>query len=355
MPTPSNRSECDMEQASPTRHRVALVLIGTLLLFTLAVLPFAVQGVVRDLVQPQSAQIYHLTPHDTPPAATHSRLHIDLIALDEWQGAVRMRVSGTHVCHPACAWNDKFLFVSTFGHGEPLGGLPPSAAVTFPPTAMETAQVIELPITGQPIRYPFDAYQLRLGVILQRVFPDGSVQGLSPEQAQGHLFLSVHPYLQREILQVSPLAPEAARLSEGAYQYVALAVLTFTRPRYLQIETLLLVLLISTIAVYAVVIQPFPQLITSAGALVLGVWGIRAILVGTDVPGITALDLALAVVILFLLVAVAVRALAYHAARSGLPWFQRTLDPARMDSPTPRASQPPTPLTERTRQPPRSE
>jgi hypothetical protein len=344
-----------MEQASPTRHKVALVLIGTLLLFTLAVLPFAVKGVVSDLVQPQSAQIYHLTPRDTPPAATHSRLHIDLITLDEWQGAVRMRVAGTHICQPACAWNDRILFVSTFGHGEQLGGLPPSAAVTFPPTAMETTQLIELPMTGQPIRYPFDAYQLGLGVILQRVFPDGSVQGLSPEQARGHLFLSVHPYLQREIMEVGPLAPQAARLSEGSYQYVALASLTFTRPLYLQIETLLFVLLISTIAVYAVVIQPFPQLITSTGGLVFGVWGIRAILVGTDVPGITALDLALAVVILFLLVAVTVRALAYHVARSGLPWFHRNHDLVPLDSPTPRASQQqPTPPNARTRPPPRS-
>jgi hypothetical protein len=345
-----------MEQASTTRHRVGLVLIGTLFLFTVAVLPFAVKGVVNDILHPQSAQIYPTTPLDTRLAATHSRLHIDLINLDEWQGTVRMRISGTHICQPACAWSDRFLFVSTFGHGENLGGLPPSAAVTFPPTAMETTQLIELPMIGQPIRYPFDSSRLGLGVIMERVFPDGSVQVLSPEQAQGHLFLSLHSYLQRETLQVRPLAPQAAPRSAGPYQYVALTSLTFTRPVYLQIETLLLVLLISTIAVYAVVIQPFPQLITSTGGLVLGVWGIRAILVGTDVPGITALDLALAVVILFLLVAVAVRALAYHAARSGLPWFHRDHDPVPMDSTAPRASQQqPTPLNEQTRSLPRSE
>ena len=50
---------------------------------------------------------------------------------------------------------------------------------------------------------------------------------------------------------------------------------------------------------------------TGAGALILGVWGIRAILVGTGVPGITAVDLCLILVILFLLVAMTVRTLRY--------------------------------------------
>jgi hypothetical protein len=50
-------------------------------------------------------------------------------------------------------------------------------------------------------------------------------------------------------------------------------------------------------------------LIAGAGALVLGVWGIRAVLLGTNVPGFTAIDLSLAVVILFLLGAITARVL----------------------------------------------
>ena len=38
-------------------------------------------------------------------------------------------------------------------------------------------------------------------------------------------------------------------------------------------------------------------------------WGVRAILLGTTVPGLTAVDLALWMVILFLLVAITVRTL----------------------------------------------
>jgi hypothetical protein len=96
----------------------------------------------------------------------------------------------------------------------------------------------------------------------------------------------------------------------GRYQYLVLTELTFTRPLYLQILTVLLVLLITAAASYAVFIEPVSQLVVNAGALILGIWGIRTILVGQGTPpGATAVDLSLSIVILFLLVAIAVRML----------------------------------------------
>ena len=59
--------------------------------------------------------------------------------------------------------------------------------------------------------------------------------------------------------------------------------------------------------------------------LVLGVWGVRAILAGTEKPGSTALDLALSVVILFLLGGVTARMLHYLDHRSGFRLLQRTV------------------------------
>jgi hypothetical protein len=73
--------------------------------------------------------------------------------------------------------------------------------------------------------------------------------------------------------------------------------------------TVLLVLLVTAAAAYAVFLRPLSELIAGAGALVLGVWGIRAVLLGTNVPGFTAVDLSLAVVILFLLGAITARVL----------------------------------------------
>ena len=95
--------------------------------------------------------------------------------------------------------------------------------------------------------------------------------------------------------------------------------MTFSRPLYLKVLTVLLVLLVTAAAAYAVFLRPLSDLVVNSGALVLGVWGIRAVLLGAAVPGITAVNLALSVVILFLLLAFTARTVLYLHARSGIP------------------------------------
>jgi len=115
-------------------------------------------------------------------------------------------------------------------------------------------------------------------------------------------------------MQVStPKAAVAQRLAASGDQvpYMVTADMVFSRPLYLQVLTVLLVLLVTAAAAYAVFLRPLDEIVINLGALVLGVWGIRAILLGTSVPGFTAVDLALAVVILVLLIAITTRALLY--------------------------------------------
>src|ERR671939_788786 len=295
-------------------HRIGFGLIATLLLFILVSLPLVISSVTNQLLRPHAGVGYALFDPNTPPAATHSRLTVDLIEFNEWEETAKLKISGIHVCHPACSWNDRFLFVSALD-GLSLDpereGLPPAESVTLPPTAQNLNQDITLPLTGYPIRYPFDSYQLGLGVIMQRVFADGRVQNLSPAEAAGHLSLKLENQIPRMRMD-EPLPINAQLVPNGAgqYQYLVLTELTFTRPLYLQILTVLLVLLITAAAAYAVFAQPVSQLVVNASALILGIWGIRTILVGGALlPGLSAIDLSLSIVILFLLVAIAVRML----------------------------------------------
>src|SRR5919199_6920614 len=302
------------EQRVRLGHRLGFAVIATLLLFILVSLPLALSSVVQELLQPQARVDSALFDPTIPPAETHSRLTVDLIEFNEWEQTAKLEVSGIHVCHPACSWNDRFLFVSALD-GLSLDpereGLPPAQAVTIPPTAQDVTQDITLPLTGYPIRYPFDSYQLGLGVIMQRVFADGSVQNLSPAEAAGHLSLQLENQIPR--MRMDELHPINAQLipnGAGQYQYLVLTELTFTRPLYLQILTVLLVLLITSAAAYAVFAPPVSQLVVNASALILGIWGIRTILVGGALlPGLSAIDLSLSIVILFLLVAIAIRML----------------------------------------------
>ena len=82
-------------------------------------------------------------------------------------------------------------------------------------------------------------------------------------------------------------------------------------------------MLIAAAAIYAVFLRPFQELVINVGGLILGIWGIRSILTPTSVTYITAVDLSLSVVILFLLGAITVRALRHVHEHGQWPTFRR--------------------------------
>src|SRR5262249_44736589 len=82
-----------------------------------------------------------------------------------------------------------------------------------------------------------------------------------------------------------------------------------------------MVLLIAAAAAYAVFLRPLDQILVNAGALILGIWGVRSVLLGTDAPpGASAVDLSLSAVVLFLLAAILARAMRYHQLQGDVTW-----------------------------------
>ena len=219
--------------------------------------------------------LYSLTPGG-PQATNHSNLHFNVIGVDEWGGEASIRISGHHTCDEGCTWSDRILLVSVPSKSQDGEGLPPAQAMVLPPGPAEVSQTIKLPVAGDPIRYPFDRFRLTLGVILQRVYPDGRVQALTPEQVVEdgrHLFLSMHMQAPRITISTLKMIDPASIFSDGPqYIYIAATDITFSRPLYLQLLTVSLVLLITAAAAYAVFMR-LNQLVINSGALVLGVWG----------------------------------------------------------------------------------
>ena len=195
----------------------------------------------------------------------------------------------------------------------------------IPAGARDITENISLPFHGDPLQYPFDSYTMGLGIIMERVYPDGKVYRLSPQEAKKELLVVLQPRLPRLAMDtpvlISNLKQHVYGNLEEEYPYAQR--LSFTRPLYIQILTILLVLLVTAAASYAVFMRPFNDLVISSGALVLGVWGIRAILLGANLPGFTLVDIALAIVILFLLIALTIRALHYLYGHSGITFFKR--------------------------------
>ena len=311
------------------RYGVAFVLIAALLLLTAVLLPLTVGSVVTNLREDRpEGQLFIIstTPHSAA-APTHTDLLLRVVALDEVRGQVTLQVSGYHICEPACGWSDQVHFFSIWDQtalASQFEGLPPSASIVLAPSRYATTQTVQLPVQGQPVLYPFDTYELRLGIALERLFPDGTTEQLPHDEARSHLFVAVQPFLAQQVL--SPPVPLDPRLgaSHGApVEYVYATRLTIHRLLYLQVLAVLLVLLVAAAAIYAVFLREFQDLVMNVGSLILGIWGIRSILTPSSVTSVTVVDLASSVVILFLLSTITVRALLHIHERGGLPSFRK--------------------------------
>lgn len=302
--------------------RIAFFGIAALVLGLAIALPSALRSVVETLVDPPEGDVYTLPiAPATPLAPTGSRLHLSMTDLDEAKLQVTMRVSGHHVCPVDCEYTDRIVLFS-LGTNEALtAGMPPSAKVDLTTAERVVTETLSLPLRGNPSRYPFDNYELWLGVGMARVYADGRVEPLTRQEAAGHLVMTLQEQLPRENMSAPvTIDPDTDADSDDLYQMLTLQVLKFNRSLHDQTLAVLLVLLVAAAAAYAVFMRPLQDLVINSGALVLGVWGIRNILT----PGTayrTVVDLALSAVILFLLGAITVRALqhCYHSSEFPMP------------------------------------
>jgi hypothetical protein len=317
--------------ASDTRvprlsYRVAFALTAALLLGLAVTLPFSLASLLDDLVGTPAGRVLPIAAElRGEPAPEHGRLHLAATGLDELALSLAVRVSGHFVC-PAggCASQYRLLLASVAPEDGDAEGAPPSATVMLPRDGQAFSQTVQLPLRGVPIHYPFDRYQASIGIVLQRILPDGSLQSLSPEEARGRLFLTIQELLPRQNMD-PPAAVDAATLETtgSPLHYVDAFAVAFERPGYLRALAVLLVLLVAAAAAYTVFLRPLHDLVVNAGALVLGVWGIRAILTPANLSFMTAVDLALSLVIIFLLGAISARALLYVHDRGELDVLRR--------------------------------
>jgi hypothetical protein len=294
----------------PLRHRTAYLLIAFLLLLIIALLPFAVISLVEDLRDQPHAT--HAIAAIGAQSVDRASVAMDLISMDEWLGTVTVRVTAQQECAGPCRWRDRYRFVSIWGDEFQPSDRPTVEQVTVPESSRVVTTTFQLPIAGDPLRYPFDRYAMALGVILDRLYPDGREESLTLADAADYVTIWATTRIPRiNVGQLAAPSPDDPTVQTAASRqpYLFVDVVRFSRPLYLQVLTVCLVLLVTAAAAYAVFLRPLDQLIINAGALILGVWGVRAILLGTTVPGLTAVDLALWTVILFLLVAITVRTL----------------------------------------------
>jgi hypothetical protein len=200
-------------ETPPLKYRVGFFLTGLVVLSIVVTLPFSLKSVVDDLFGPATGRVVKLTrgrPNTEHP--NHTKLHLAFVSIDETALTMNIRVSGHHRCDQ-CDWNDRVLFVAITEDDIDADGMPPSASVTLLQNNAQLSQMIQLPVRGHPIRYPFDNYNIVIGVVLQRL-RGSEVQTLNAADASGHLFLSVQELLPRQVM-IGPtlLDPDGLRSS----------------------------------------------------------------------------------------------------------------------------------------------
>lgn len=307
-------------------NRLWFILTAALILLALAVLPFAVKD-LRDEVRYQaSSTVYDVftgqeIAFGASVPADAAFVNVAATDIDEARRLATLMVSGNRVCEAACPP----ITVGLFAIGQDADrrlGLPPSATFALPNDSGPYTETVTLPVTGWPQRYPFDTYALTLGLTAETTLPDDTRVMLDAPQIQANsIIVTLEDRLARLSMSPPTAIDPASVASPGASAtFFAVNSLLWQRPLFLRMTTILLVLLIAASAVFALSLKDLDDLLLGIGGIILGVWGVRSIVVQTPLPVVTWVDVALALVILILLLALSIRAALHFYRLSGWRW-----------------------------------
>jgi hypothetical protein len=296
-------------------------------LLVLAMLPLAVRS-MQEVLGRGSDPLYDLVTGQVVAEAIVAAaqadtvyMNIGLVDLDEGTRQVTLAISGNRHCTQDCRTNE-LTFAALDDDADQRTGLPPSVTLTLGPNDRVYSETVQLPVRGQPSLYPFDSYQLWLGVAGVSTTPDGQRIELNPTtMAERRAVMTIQNRVP-DMLMPPPalISPQAVHAESDPFNFVAVQGLTLQRPIYLQVLAVVLIVLIAISATVAVFTRGFDDLALGIGGLILGVWGIRAVLMPQSIGTVTVIDLALSWLILILLLGLALRAVRHFHRHSDLRW-----------------------------------
>ena len=308
--------------AARRRYLVAFWITVAVVAVVVAMLPTALASMVDDLRGQDVSAVYDLFTGtdinaDQTFAADTAFVNITVLNLDETRGVATLIVSGHRVCSVSC-FPITATFYSLGSDTAQRRGLPPSAAVSAPGESGSYTFTIELPVRGAPQRYPFDDYTLLLGLVISTTFPDGTEHVVtSPTLVQNQTSLTLEDRVARlSMAPPVPVDPVSVRSVNDPVDFLLVDRLQWERPRHLRIVTVLLVILISASGLFALGLRSLHELVLGIGGIILGIWGVRSVVVQTPLPDVTLIDLILGFVILVLLLVLSMRAARYFYVQS---------------------------------------
>jgi hypothetical protein len=320
----ADRREIAPDARTRRRHLVAFACTALVVALVVVLLPIATYSMVDSLWGQESEEIFDMftgqpIDGDDPLPSTAAFINVVATGIDETAGIATLTVSGHRLC-PALCPALTGTFYSLGSDAARRHGLPPSAKVTVPGEPGAYTFSIQLPIHGTAQRYPFDTYTLVLGMIASATLPNGEVEVIDAGVLARHAAtLTVESDVVR--LEMSPpllVAPASVRSPSDPVAFAVVNKLEWQRPLYLRILTVLLVVLITVSSFFALGMRSLSELVLGVGGIILGIWGVRSVVVQTPLPDVTLVDLLLAFVMLLMLLALTVRAARHFFHVSGV-------------------------------------
>jgi hypothetical protein len=310
---------------SPWPGRLTLALAAVLLAVVVITLPFVIRSMWVELIEGEAATQYDgLTGDEVSfeEGGTNfsemSYFTIAVIDIDEATQVATLGLSGHRVCSTDCPGIVVTLY--SLHDAGMRRGMPPSVTLDLPGGDHVFSQTVQLPLRGNPNVYPFDHYELTLGMVLAVTLPDGTVQRARAIDLRDRAVFT----LQENVagLNMRPptvVDPQHVEAESDPFAFLVVQELEFRRPAYQQLLAVLLVTLISVSAAFALFLRSVNDLVLGFGGLILGIWGVRSIVVPNPPSDVNAVDLALAGVILLLLAALSVRTARHYVRPSTDP------------------------------------
>ena len=312
---------------APHRHWYRLALGATIVvvLSVLATLPLAI-GSMQEVLGRGPDPLYDLISGDAVTLAVAAAAEADatyvnlgLVDFNEATGQITVAVSGNRNCAEVCPAL-ALTFTALDDDADQRRGLPPSATLTLTPDDRVFSQSVQLPVRGQPSLYPFDLYQLWLGVGGVATQADGTSVEVRPGSLTAGAVVTIQNRIPDMLMDAPvPIAPETVSAAADPFAFLAVQALTLERPAYLKVLAVVLVVLIAISAALALFTRGIDELALGFGGIVLGVWGVRSVLMPQALSTVTAVDLALSWLILLLLLGLTVRAALHFHRHSDLP------------------------------------
>ena len=324
-PSGAHAAGADYRQSARWRlNRLGLALTTVLLLVVLGLIPVALLSLRDELFMQEDGVVFDMpTGAQVDPNRVVNPetafVNITVTNLDEARRIANLTVSGHRVCGQLCPPVTGTFF--SLGNDSALRqGLPPSATVVVPGVSGPFTFEIELPIHGTPQLYPFDSYTLLLGSTVSVTGPAGRELRLTPAEMerQGVSFTIEDRVARMNMKPPVPVDPETVRSPNDPDSFALVDRLVWERPLYLRIVSVLLVLLITASSVFALGLHSLHELLLGIGGIILGIWGVRSVVVQSQLPDVTLIDLMLSLIIMLLLAALAVRVARHFYQQSGL-------------------------------------